>query len=93
MLLIEVAADAPTPATAAAPAPTTSGCSVRTSTPRSSPWIRGARAAAPEVDGTADSDRRFDYVLTYDRPQVTALAAALMSRVRPQGLPQQGLPR
>lgn len=46
-----------------------------------SPHFAGALVARDLGDGGPDRQRRFDYLLTYDRDAVTDVAAALMGRV------------
>ena len=49
-----------------------------------SPHFAGALVARDHGDTGIDAERRFDFVLTYDRSLVMRVAWALMSRVLPQ---------
>lgn len=50
------------------------------------PHFAGALVARDLGSGGSQSDRHFEFVLTYDREAVEAAARSLMSRIRPQAI-------
>lgn len=54
------------------------------------PHVAAALVARDLGDDVAEDDRRFDYVLTYDRDLVLQVLASLLDRVTPRALPGAG---
>lgn len=54
------------------------------------PHFAAALAAVDLHDDGPDADRRFDYVVTYDRDRVLAVATSLMARVTRHPAPEAG---